>query len=417
MPQRALHTNEAMNNEEEHKVVADLNDLVVNCSNLRELQSLIGQFNTFRVLGVEDMEIRHSNMLAWMLTPHESHGLQDHFLRRYLMHVSNETENEFLDPVEIDSVQIYGVDVMREWQNIDLLIDLETSDGRWLVVIENKVNSKQHSNQLKRYREIVEQAYPRHKKFYILLGKHSEEPDDEAYVCSSYELIHRALSSCVNEHRGSIGSEPGVLLKNYLTLLEQKFMENSRIEELAQKIYKSHKLAIDTIIEHRPVTKDTLSAFLQEKVSETNGLHLLSSNRSSLRFIPDEWNTPENRAGDAWGQNGAYILIEIDLGGSKTSLKIVSGRAPYDWTKATFEKTSAAPFTRGKRKLKDTPVWVTYDSIASKIIIKDLDPGDAELVNDKVWKWIEKTISHPDFQQRIDVVRSQIDELPKAVNF
>ena len=401
-----------MEQSEEQKIISDLNDLVVNCDELRELQALIGQFNTFRVLGIEDMEIRHSNMLAWILTPNESHGLQDHFLRRYLMHVSNETENDFLDPVDIDAADIKSVEVLREWQNIDLLVDLETDDGRWLIVIENKVNSRQHSNQLRRYRETVEQAYPDHKRFYLLLSKHSEEPDDEAYVSTSYEIVYRALASCVKEHRGSIGSEPAVLLKNYLTLLEQKFMENSRIEELAQKIYKSHKLAIDTIIEHRPVTKDTLSAFLQEKVREREGLLLMPSSRTLLRFIPEEWDTPGNRAGDAWGQNGAYILLEVYLGGPKPSLKIVSGRAPYDWTKATFEKTSSAPFTRGKRKLRDNPVWVTYDSISSKIIIKDLDPEEAESVNDKVWKWIEKTISHPDFQKRIEIVRSQIDQLP-----
>ena len=286
----------------EQETIADLNALVVNCDELRELQSLLGQFNTFRVLGIEDMEIRHSNMLAWLLTPNESHGLRDQFLRRYLMHVSNDTENDFLEPVEVDSVQIFGVEVLREWRNIDLLIDLDTSDGKWLVIIENKVNSKQHSNQLKRYREIVEQAYPDYDKFYLLLSKHREDPDDAAYVSSSYELVHRALKSCIKEFSSSIGAEPAVLLKNYLSLLEQKFMPNNKIEALAHKIYKAHKLAIDTIIENKPEIQDNISNDLQKKVDESDSLHGLSSSRTYFRFMPNEWKTAKNLAGKAWGR-------------------------------------------------------------------------------------------------------------------
>lgn len=403
-----------MDQQTEQKIIADLNDLVVNCDELRELQSLLGQFNTFRVLGIEDMEIRHSNMLAWILTPNESHGLQDQFLRRYLMHVSNETENAFLEPVEIDSVQIYGVEVLREWQNIDLLIDLGTSDGKWLVVIENKVNSKQHSNQLKRYREIVEQAYPEHKKFYLLLSKHNEEPDDDAYVSTSYELVHRALSSCIKEFSSSIGSEPAVLLKNYLSLLEQKFMPNTKIEALAQKIYKAHKLAIDTIIEHRPDSQDNISSYLQEKADSDKNLQTLASSRTFFRFIPNEWKTTKNLAGKAWGQNSAFVIIEVYLGGPKPNLKIVTGRAPYFWVETVYNETKSAPFKRGNRKLRENPTWVTIDSVSSKIHIKDLEPSEAEDINEKVWQWILKTIESPDFKKRIEVIRGLIEKLPEV---
>ena len=35
------------------------------------------KFNPFDVLRYADYEIRHSNVLAWLLQPGESHGLQD----------------------------------------------------------------------------------------------------------------------------------------------------------------------------------------------------------------------------------------------------------------------------------------------------------------------------------------------------
>lgn len=359
------------------------------------------------------MEIRHSNMLAWLLTPNESHGLKDQFLRRYLMHVSNETENEFLEPVEIDSVQINGVEVLREWQNIDLLIDLDTSEGKWLVVVENKINSKQHSQQLTRYREVAEQAYKSHRKFYLLLSKHSEEPDDSAYVSTSYELVHKVLASCIKEFASSIGTEPSVLLNNYLTLLQQKFMENSRIEILAQKIYKAHKLAIDTIIEHKPEAQDNLSAYLQQMTDTTPAIHKLGSSRTYFRFIPAEWRTEKNLRGKAWGQDSAFMIIEVYLGGDKPSLKIVSGRAPYSWIETVYAETKKAPFKRGNRKLRDNPVWVTIDSVSSQIRIKDIDPAEIDDVNESVWKWILRTIQTPEFKKRIEIIKELIEKLPE----
>ena len=49
-----------------------LNELVVNCPELAEVESLMGGFNLFSVLGFEYGELRHSNALAWLFDPSES---------------------------------------------------------------------------------------------------------------------------------------------------------------------------------------------------------------------------------------------------------------------------------------------------------------------------------------------------------
>ena len=38
-------------------------------------------FNTFDVLRYSDYEIRHSNVLAWLLQPGATHGIGDEFLK------------------------------------------------------------------------------------------------------------------------------------------------------------------------------------------------------------------------------------------------------------------------------------------------------------------------------------------------
>ena len=64
-----------------------------------------------------------------------------------------------IDQVDVEGMDLSKVEVLREWKNIDVLIIL--SDV--VVCIENKVYSKEHSNQLKRYKEIIENQFPKHK--------------------------------------------------------------------------------------------------------------------------------------------------------------------------------------------------------------------------------------------------------------
>ena len=232
-----------------------LSEFIVNCPELAELESLLGGFNIFQVLGFEYGEIRHSNVLAWLLDPAESHGLDDTFLQAWLKRVLHDAPVEAtITPVDVHCWNLASVEVRREWQHIDLLLVFTMTGGeQWVVAVENKVNSTQHSDQLSRYRRIVESQFgqARH-RLYLFLTKNEEEPEDDAYLPATYAQIHDTLKDCVAARGHAIGSEPRVLIDNYLRLIEEKFMNESDIAILAQKIYKKHKRALEIIYEQRP---------------------------------------------------------------------------------------------------------------------------------------------------------------------
>ncbi len=46
---------------------------LLNDNNIKELNKEINKFNPFRILRLENYEIRHSNFLAWLLNPNASH--------------------------------------------------------------------------------------------------------------------------------------------------------------------------------------------------------------------------------------------------------------------------------------------------------------------------------------------------------
>ena len=54
------------------------------------LISKIGRLNVFNALQLQNQEIRHSNFLAWLLNPNESHKLGDAFLKELLQIVLKE---------------------------------------------------------------------------------------------------------------------------------------------------------------------------------------------------------------------------------------------------------------------------------------------------------------------------------------
>lgn len=61
------------------------NNFVVNCLELAALEARLGDFSRFQMLGVEHTELKHSNMLAWLLNPAQGHGMDDLFFQHWLM--------------------------------------------------------------------------------------------------------------------------------------------------------------------------------------------------------------------------------------------------------------------------------------------------------------------------------------------
>ena len=410
-----------MSPEDVKSVLNDLNSLVVNCAELRELEQLLGTFNLFRVLRFEHGEIRHSNVLAWLLQPEEGHGLKDLFLRRWLMRVFHESESDeasYLDPVEIDSLSIRSVEVYREWSHIDLLVRIETFDGEEIVIgIENKVKAVQSKGQLIKYRERVESAFKKAKhKLFVFLTRREEEPEDEAWTSATYQQVHDVLEGCINEQRSVIGNEPRVLLDHYLKLLKESFMENTEIAKLARKIYQKHNRALDVILEYRPDALQALTDAMTERLTaETAALGLIPMlmQKGYVRFLPKAWDTEPNRRGTAWGQGeSTYILCEIVLWGKNPILKMIEGKAPDNWRNELWAISRKEPFVNTQKRTKQPAKWMGIYSVKNKQSLEDLETQAIDELADELWKWCKQEIAEAKFQKSIAVVVDHLKTLP-----
>lgn len=401
----------------------ELEKLVMDCPELAELESNLAQFNIFRVLKAGRNELRHSNMLAWLFDPDGTHGLDDAFLRRYLMLVlrrarSGSQPAGWISPVEVDVLEVDRIEVHREFDNIDVLFAIHRKRGRpWVVCIENKVDSKQSEDQLARYRRRVENRFEdAERRLYIFLTKNEETPDIAEYMESSYPDIHAVLKACLDEREDVIGAEPSILMRNYLKLLEDEFMSENENVKLAKRIYMQHRAALDFIFENKIDPMFEVSSAIQE-VLETHSGELevvpFNSSKGYIRFYPKKWDIPENSGGPAWGKDGKFVVCEITLYTKKIELHIVAGDAPDEWADELWARAVEAPF---QQDWKQRPRrFIKPFKSRSTLSVEELAELDPEEMKARLLAWIEKETSKPKFVDAVEIIARMIKKIPESV--
>jgi hypothetical protein len=266
-----------------------LETFIIDNDDLMDLEARVGRFNIFDALKLDRTEIRHSNLLAWLLDPAESHGCGDLFLKAVFIDMLRRAGSmqRPLNPVELDDVNLQGVEILREWNHVDILI--RGKSPKFAVVIENKTDSREHGSQLRRYDQTVERLHPDLPRLCVFLTVDGDEPSHEKYVRYTYADLHRVLARCQRAFAGSIGPELGVVLDHYLRLIGSRFMQNEEIIELCRRIYKNHRQAIDLINQHAGAAQGKLTGKIAEKIEQDPRWKLVSKSEGRVDFVPVSW--------------------------------------------------------------------------------------------------------------------------------
>jgi NADH:ubiquinone oxidoreductase subunit len=279
----------AVGPDEKGEAVAALENFIVENEDLLSLELLIGKFNIFDAVKIARAEIRHSNFLAFLLDPAESHGHGQLFLTALLMDLLKNApaHRRPLSPIELDGTQLRGVEVRREWNNIDLLITC--SEPPLTVVIENKVGSSEHSDQLNRYEEAIKKYYGSARALLVYLTPSGDEPSAEGWVPYSYRDIHRVISRVRTTYRNSIGADVLVFLDHYLNLIGSRFMDDPQIDQLCQKIYKNHRLALQLIYDRVGSPAAGVLAEAEAALRGDSRWHVFYRGANLIDFVPADW--------------------------------------------------------------------------------------------------------------------------------
>ena len=345
------------------EILNQLQDLVVNNPALEKLENHLNRFNIFEALGAVHQEIRHSEFLAYLMSPRQNHGLGDVFVKRFLQEaIANLEFNQEITPIDLDLWDLDDIELRQEWFGIDILI----IDGlhRFAVIVENKIDSGEHDNQLTRYRQIVSQHYPDFKLICLFLTPEGQVPSDPEYIKISYELICRLVEDIAQSRETTLGRDVLIFMKHYVEMLRRHIVGESEIEKLCQQIYRKHKSALDLIFEYRPDQQTATKDFLSELISSNPQMEMDYSSKSYIYFIPKRWDLPVLRKGQGWTRSGRMLLFVFLNEPNALKLHLIIGPGPDEIRQKVFKVIceNEPPFSRSFKALgKNTSTVYKYN--------------------------------------------------------
>jgi len=306
-----------------------LYDFVRNNEEIDQLEALAEVFNTFEVLGIVRRELRHSDFLAYLLDPQENHGIGDAFVKRLLKRACprKPVDESTISAIEIDIMDFDHLEVKREWKNIDILVKV---DQRLIVIIENKIDTSEHSHQLQRYREQAARECVGWKTLCIYLSIYGELPTDDSFVPIDYGSLVETLESVLKNPIVSPSPEARSLISQYCQMVRRHFMAESDISRLCAQIYKKHKRALDLIFEHRPDDQSRVAEILRELVRKEIGLVEDISSKLYPRFACTDWEIPDLKNGSGWTTSGRMLLFEFNNKKDQLTLNLYIGPGPEE---------------------------------------------------------------------------------------
>jgi PD-(D/E)XK nuclease superfamily len=277
--------------------------------------------------------VRHSDFLAYLLDPRSNHGLRDAFVKRLLQKALTFNDTSLsVSPIELDLWDLGLARVLREEHRIDVLL---LDDAHELaVIIENKIDGKEHGGQLRRYREAVLRDHPDWNIICLYLTPEGDDPSDENYLPIDYGLIHKVVEDLAETRVSVLGANVRTLMIHYAQMLRRHIVSESEMADLCRRIYRKHQRALDLIYEHRPDRQAELHEFLVGLIGEHPELTLDESSKRWVRFFPQAWDKETLRVEkewvEPWTSTRRMLLFQFDNLPDKINLQLVVGPGPEE---------------------------------------------------------------------------------------
>jgi hypothetical protein len=223
-------------------------------------------FNVFKILRIEQLEIPHSNFLAFILDPANSKllfldsemmcGQEDCFLKAVLKDLlENATRSAKLPPSfplaagNVDATKLEGVKVEREWTRpaevsvsappvtwtddlfAEALPDASCSPAKrgdllisckhpqFFVVIENKIRAPEGDGQLTSYEEMMKQELSDDQPLYVYMTRKGLEPrNNPGWMVYKHAYLADAIQRVRDQFQASIRADVLAILDHFLEL-------------------------------------------------------------------------------------------------------------------------------------------------------------------------------------------------------
>ncbi len=217
-------------------------------------------FNPFEVLQVADLEIRHSNVLAWLLQPDGTHGIGGRFLRALVEHL---TRRHSVPPLrrltgfdDKDNVEVRREDNHDGWF-ADVTVGFKAE--KVLLIIENKVGRYQPESerQVEEQREALGKKYKGLYDYFpgaLLTTSSAPEGSDESATMRgimplSWAGVGEIIQSLLDDRENFADGHVRAFVKRYLDVIEEKLIYAG--DDLAERLQNDHPRVLARLQEEK----------------------------------------------------------------------------------------------------------------------------------------------------------------------
>jgi hypothetical protein len=372
-----------------------LRALEADAPELERLEGLLDRFNVFQAIGFGKQETMHSQFLAFLLDPAQNHGLGDLFLRSFLRKVSESTSEvslpQALDNADEGSLGHTAVhtEVYTGAGRIDFL--LLNQAGKWAMIVENKVWTTEHSDQLGKYHRFVEKAYPRLQPLGVYLTPYGAAPsrkvDREKYRSLSYGALCGVLNGVLEDGGSALDPDVRMSIEHYVRMVRRHIVGDPEVVELCRSIYRKHQRALDLIYKHRPDTGAEIRILIERIIRSEPDLEWDSRafGNDILRFAVREWDMPLLLTAK-WTVSNRILLFEFWNHPDRLQLKLIIGPGPDHVRQGLLEMVQAHP------DVFDTPhnyVDSYYDIFSRTLLGQEMYEAAGNLDTELRERWAE----------------------------
>ncbi|MBN1184245.1 MAG: PD-(D/E)XK nuclease family protein [Bacteroidales bacterium] len=312
---------------EEDEKIESLEKFILNNPDLEKIELMLGDFNLFETLSLVNAEIRHSNVLSWLLDPSQNHGTGNYFLNLFIKRLisENKSEIDFISVFDAELFDLNNVEVRREWRNIDILVIIKEIGIKVVIAIENKIKSTESNNQLERYRKIVYDEFKDYDKILIYLTPEGAVPSDENWISFNHNTISELVEKLLDSKNDQLNESITEFIQQYNKVLKRYVVGNSEIECICKQIYKKHKQALDLIFQYKPDIVSDISDFLKNIIESQSHTIIENATKTTIRFTTQTIDDKVPKISEGWLKSKRILIYEIYITDEKTIMRFYIG--------------------------------------------------------------------------------------------
>ena len=287
-----------------------------------------GEVDVFDALRLHGDEQFHSNLLAWLLDPRGSHGLGDHFLQRFL---TASGAPRAIRAAHRPSTTVWrekSLELHGEYGRLDIW--MLNVGANFVCAVENKVWASEGEGQLAWYRRVLVLDHDGQCVHLVFLTPRGVPPDDpqerEHWVPMSYTDILRLVEETMAAAGNGANEDVLALLGQYAITLRRNIVPevSNDVHELARRIYRKRKRAIDLIIEHRERYEPNYVTegfrMIRDAISRQPLWRDTTSNHPYAQFMAADWEEFDELKLDGWPY--ALLLFEVQVTERRATLAL-----------------------------------------------------------------------------------------------